>query len=103
MAATIEVGSVEFQVDLVQMKDAIATVAGDTAAVESDFQQIEAQLRSISSVWISPAGETFEELYPVLVQRGEAMVQLLHSMVDRMRTTYTNYEQAEQTNAGNLS
>lgn len=57
----------------------------------------------MSSVWISPAGETFEDLYPVLVQRGEAMVQLLHSMVDRMRTTYTNYEQAEQTNAGNLS
>ena len=103
MARTIEIGSTEFQVDMVQMKDAIATVAADTATIESDFHQIEARLRSISSVWISPAGETFEDLYPVLVQRGEAMVQLLHSMVDRMRTTYANYEQAEQTNAANLS
>ncbi len=100
---TVYIGSTEFEVDLVQMKDAIATVAADAAAIAHDFQQMEAQLRSVSSAWTSPAGDTFEELYPVLVQRGDAMVRLLHDMVSRMRTTYTNYEQAEQTNADNLS
>jgi WXG100 family type VII secretion target len=100
---SIIIGSSEFQVDLAQFSAAITTVSGCRDAIQEDLTQLESAFSSLASSWQSPAGETYNELQSSLVSAANQMMDVLNEMVTRMQTTQETYENAESSNAANLT
>jgi WXG100 family type VII secretion target len=85
------------------MSDAIGTVSGDRDAIQGDISQIASQFQLVEGSWTSPAGETFVQFNSTLTAATQNLMELLDDMVSRMRTTYRNYREAEESNAANLT
>jgi WXG100 family type VII secretion target len=103
MAGTVVVGSQQFQVDLQQFTDAIGTVTADRNTIADDFGQIKSALNNLGSSWQSPAGGTYDTLQTSLTSATQQMISVLDDIISRMNTTYQNYDNAENSNAQNLT
>ncbi len=99
----VYVGSAEFAVDMQQLGDAIPRVDADRTAIRSDVQQIMTEFQLVRDSWVSPAGQTFADFSSTLSSATQSLLTLLDDMITRMRTTYRNYQDAESSNAKNLS
>ena len=100
---TVYYGTPEFAVDLQAMSDAIGTVSTDRDGINSDITAIMTAFQTCESAWTSPAGTTFADFKSTLSSSTQSLMNLLDDMITRMKTTYQNYEAAENSNVNNLT
>jgi uncharacterized protein YukE len=92
----------QFKVDLKQLENATNVVSAQSDIIKENCERIADEMRGASSAWVSPSGQTFEELIPLCIKQMGALTDLLTEMVKRMRASYQTYLTMEQTNTRNL-
>jgi hypothetical protein len=92
----------EFKVDLKELEIAINVVSKQSGIIDENCVRIGNLMRESSASWVSPSGQTFEELIPPCTKQMGALTDLLTEMVKRMRAAYHTYLTMEQTNTRNL-
>jgi uncharacterized protein YukE len=91
-------------VDLAQLENAIAVVSGVALSIERHHSTIVSLCGEVDDdVWQSPGGQTFSDVSARLNDAMTTLDQLMDDIVDRMRTSYDNYEQAEKAATQNFT
>jgi uncharacterized protein YukE len=100
MSTTISVAA--FKVDLQGLADAISSIKSDAASIYDSVGSIDALLQHAETLWVSPGGTTFADLYPQLADEMASLVGILYEMVQRMQAAYDNYNSIELDNVASL-
>lgn len=101
MATQALTGS-EFRVDLSQFEDAIHAVSNQASTIDTRCSDITAVMQVTPQEWVTPAGAAFDDLAQACTRQMGALSALLAEMVNRMRSAYQTYLNAEQANFGNF-
>jgi uncharacterized protein YukE len=100
--AAVSLTPAEFKVDLGQFENAIQVVSAQAGVIDTSCEAITAAMQEVPQMWVTPAGQTFDELIPPCTSQMRALTDLLTQMVQRMRAAYQTYLVTEQTNTSNL-
>jgi uncharacterized protein YukE len=92
----------QFKVDLKQLENAIHVVSRQASIIDENSQYITSAMQEAPQVWVSPAGQTFDEVVPPCTKQMHALNELLTQMVQRMKAAYENYLNTERANIHNL-
>src|SRR5580658_1714622 len=92
----------QFKIDLAQLDEAIGTIQTQASLIGFAVSEITGTLQLVPNNWTTPAETPFSDLAQACSTRMTALNELLTEMVRRMRISYHNYLQAEQTNVSNL-
>jgi WXG100 family type VII secretion target len=92
----------QFKVDLAQLQDSVGVVSAQAGDIDNYCQSITTLMQEVAQMWVSPAGQTFQELIPPCTKQMHALTELLAQMVRRMKAAHETYVTMERTNTQNL-
>jgi uncharacterized protein YukE len=92
----------EFKVDLAQLQNAIQVVSAQAGSIDTNCQDITAAMAVAPQSWVTPSGQTFDELAQACDRQMQALTGLLTEMVQRMQAAYQTYLATEEANTRNL-
>jgi uncharacterized protein YukE len=91
-------------VDLPELLNAIAAVRREKETISGILAQIKSKMEwDIGYSWTSPAHDSFEPIRRWFLNATTDLMDILDEMISRMKTSYDNYLQAEETSLKNLT
>jgi YD repeat-containing protein len=93
---------ITWAVDLPALAHAAFRVGVEQQLIENAARSLYAAFTSVEGVWSGPAAESLPPLANAFQGVTDQLVALLGDAVNRMKTAYHNYVQAETTNTNNL-
>jgi hypothetical protein len=100
--ATKSLTMAEFKVDLAQFENAIQVVSAQAGIIDSSCQSVTTFMQIAPQSWVTPSGQTFDELAQACNRQLQALTGLLTEMVQRMQAAYQTYLATEEANTRNL-
>jgi uncharacterized protein YukE len=98
-----QVSPAQFNVLMGEFHDAINVVSTQSNNVHETVADIKQNLNSVSDLWSSPAGLTFDPLRAEFKRSADDLDDVLTGILHRMRITYANYLDAERKAQQNLT
>jgi YD repeat-containing protein len=93
---------ITWAVDLPALANAAFRTGVEQQLIENAARSLKAAFTSIEGIWSGPAAESLPPLANAFQTVTDQLVALLGDAVNRMKTSYQNYVQAETTNTNNL-
>jgi YD repeat-containing protein len=93
---------ITWAVDLPALAHAAFRVGVEQQLIENAARSLKAAFTSVEGMWSGPAAESLPPLANAFQTVTDQLVALLGDAVNRMKTAYQNYVQAETTNTNNL-
>ncbi|GEB54194.1 MULTISPECIES: WXG100 family type VII secretion target [Streptomyces] len=91
-----------FLANLSALDEAIGVVQRESTSIKETMASIEAKMKEIGTDWSSPSFMTFDDMQKWFNTAQNDLSNVLEDILNRMRTSYWNYHNAEAANLSNI-